>query len=223
MGQTILTSHQSAVLEQAANDDYITSWYYFTGGTALAAFWLHHRFSEDLDFFTERDINEPYLRSFFTKNSEALHVKDIKEIIHHDGMVIFYLTFTDDTILKIDVVNFPYRSVEHGSKFKKLSIDSAFDIALNKLYTMSDRVKARDYVDLYCILMKEDISFDQILERMNDKFHPFTFEAKVDLGIKLLRVVELADFPTMLVPFDKQKMIDFYLNEAKKLEPKIFK
>jgi predicted nucleotidyltransferase component of viral defense system len=27
--------------------------FYLTGGTALAAFYLHHRLSEDLDFFSE--------------------------------------------------------------------------------------------------------------------------------------------------------------------------
>lgn len=119
----------------------------------------------------------------------------------------------------MDFVNFPYRPVEQGLLVKGLRIDSVFDIALNKLYTLSDRPRAR----LYCILTFEGISFDQVYNRLNDKFHPFTFQDSIALGVKLTRVLEATEFPTMLVPFDRAAMIDYFLAEAKKLEGKIFK
>ena len=31
--------------------------FYLTGGTALSRFYLNHRYSEDLDFFTNRDTD----------------------------------------------------------------------------------------------------------------------------------------------------------------------
>ena len=57
MGKTILTPKQSYLVEQAAKNAEITQWYYLTGGTALAEFYLHHRYSEDLDFFSENEVD----------------------------------------------------------------------------------------------------------------------------------------------------------------------
>lgn len=210
------------MVECVQNDRSITRWYYLTGGTALAAFHLRHRLSEDLDFFTESDVSVSQLRTFFSGNTKRLGITGITER-EHPGMIFITLSFIDGTTLKVDFVNFPYRPVEQGTFVKGLRIDSVFDIALNKLYTLSDRPRARDYVDLYCILTFEGISFDQVYNRLNDKFHPFTFQDSIALGVKLTRVLEATEFPTMLVPFDRQKMIDFFLAEAKKLEHKIFK
>jgi predicted nucleotidyltransferase component of viral defense system len=223
MEQTILTPNQRAILEQASNDKHLTDYYYFTGGTALSEFYLHHRLSEDLDFFTIHTINTTFLKQSVTEWGKNFHVKDIQTIVHHDGMVIFTMVFPDESTLKIDFVKYSYKGVERGKTLNKLSIDSVFDIALNKMNAILDRLRARDFVDLYCILTMEDISLEQIMLRMNDKFDPYIFENMVNIGSRFCRVEEVTDYPTMLVPFDKQKMINFYLAEAKKLEPKIFK
>jgi len=51
MARTILSPNQTRLLEIIANDKEICHRFYLTGGTALAEFYLHHRLSEDLDFF----------------------------------------------------------------------------------------------------------------------------------------------------------------------------
>lgn len=223
MGQSILTAHQLAVLEQAAADPRINLDYYFTGGTALSEFYLHHRLSEDLDFFTDVGINPKSIKDFFSENSEKLLIRNIEVHEHHDGMLVIILMFQDGSNLKVDFVYYPFRQIEQGIVWHNLKIDSVFDIAVNKLYTISNRARARDYVDLYQIIISQDILFDQIHDRLNDKFVPFSFDDAPWRGLRLLRVMEQTDYPTIIVPFDKQKMIDFFLNEAKKLERKIFK
>ncbi len=50
MGKTILTPTQRQVLDILAKNSKFTS-FYLTGGTALSEYYLHHRLSEDLDFF----------------------------------------------------------------------------------------------------------------------------------------------------------------------------
>ena len=222
MGQSILTAHQRAVLEQAAGDRRINQNFYFTGGTALSEFYLHHRLSEDLDFFTDSPLNMQHPKNFFAEYSRTLKIRDIQTREHYDGMLTCNIMFEDDTNLKVDFVNFPFLRVERGAVWKGISIDSLFDIALNKLYVMSDRARPRDYIDLYQICVTQGISFEQVNARMNDKFAPFSYEDAPWRSTRLLRVLEQKDFPTMLVPFDKQEMIDFFLAEAKKLEPKIF-
>lgn len=47
----ILTPFQKQLLKAIA-DSALSPNFYLTGGTALAAFYLQHRFSEDLDFFS---------------------------------------------------------------------------------------------------------------------------------------------------------------------------
>jgi hypothetical protein len=51
----ILTSPQKHFLIEFTQSK-IRNWFRLSGGTALSAFYLEHRFSEDLDFFSTDDI-----------------------------------------------------------------------------------------------------------------------------------------------------------------------
>src|SRR3989338_3892906 len=48
----ILTPLQRSVLDALLAEEAFASSFYLTGGTALAAFYLFHRYSDDLDLFT---------------------------------------------------------------------------------------------------------------------------------------------------------------------------
>jgi len=48
---SILNNRQSLILEEFQKSDFLTSKFYFTGGTALSEVYLKHRESVDLDFF----------------------------------------------------------------------------------------------------------------------------------------------------------------------------
>jgi len=61
MGKTILTKTQKEILNYLSKDKDFTSNFYFTGGTALSEFYLQHRLSEDLDFFSEKEIDDLWL------------------------------------------------------------------------------------------------------------------------------------------------------------------
>lgn len=225
MGQTILTPHQFAVLEQAANESSVTDRYYFTGGTALAECYLHHRYSKDLDFFTSDKLDETPLDTFFDRITHAVGISSIEKT-KHVQMIFYGVTFVDLSTLRIDFVEMDYPQIEVGIQYKNshLRVDSVFDIALNKFRAISDRATARDFVDLYCILKNQDISLEQVLMRMYDKYAPFSYEDAMNNIERLVSILDVvSDYPEMLVPFDRQKMIDFFLAEAKKLEYKIFK
>ena len=57
MANTILTPEQHAFLEFVKKQPALIAQFYFTGGTCLSEYYLHHRFSEDLDFFSEEEID----------------------------------------------------------------------------------------------------------------------------------------------------------------------
>jgi len=52
----ILTKQQKLALKLLAKTD-ISANFYFSGGTALAYYYLEHRKSEDLDFFSEVEFD----------------------------------------------------------------------------------------------------------------------------------------------------------------------
>ncbi len=212
-------------MEQAASEPSITERYYFTGGTALAECYLHHRYSKGLDFFTSHSVDDTPLDVFFSRITPVVGITNIEKRKHFQ-MIFYEVTFGDQLTLRIDFVEMDYPQIERGTQYKdtQLRVDSVFDIALNKFRAISDRATARDFVDLYAILTTQDIFLDQVLMRMYDKYAPFTYDDALNNIERLVSILDIvSDYPVMLVPFDRQSMVDFFLAEARKLEKKIFK
>lgn len=74
--KSILTPHQGKVLEITSDEKYFNERFYLAGGTALAEFYLKHRISEDLDFFSEKQEVDPIpIVRFFENKSKILKIK----------------------------------------------------------------------------------------------------------------------------------------------------
>ena len=54
----ILTKEQQIILDVVKKSEFLQSNFYFTGGTALSAFYLKHRSSDDLDFFSQERFDQ---------------------------------------------------------------------------------------------------------------------------------------------------------------------
>lgn len=208
------------MVEQAAKSDEITRWYYLTGGTALAEFYLHHRLSEDIDLFTRDQVDHQEVQAFLRSIQQKAGFLNVT-LQKIGGLYQYWLEYSDGERLKIDFNEYDFPLIEQGVQFGKLQIDSKYDIAINKLESICSRSKARDFVDLYMLLEQKEFSLEQLAARIPDKFSIWLTDLTIIRGF--LAVQEVKDYPTMLIPFDRQKMIDFYLAEAKKLEKKIFK
>lgn len=222
MGQTILTSKQHQFLEMVSDDEEITQWFYMTGGTALAEFYLHHRLSEDIDLFSFSQVNERYIDNFLDKITSRLKIKNIAKD-HIMGLYTYKILYEDGETLKVDFNEYEFEQVETSDiKYGNLVIDSFYDIAINKLYTICGRFKNRDFIDLYFILKKDEFSIDQLIARTLDKFN-----SKIDyfyLSSRLLQVVDLPQIhPKMFIPFSFTEMIEYFKKEAKRLGTKALK
>jgi len=69
-------------------------------------------------------------------------------------------------------------------------------------------------------MRRENFSLKQVI-----KLHFKKIEHKVDLtkfALAFLKAKEPKDFPKMKIPFSRTKMITFYQQLAKSLEPEIF-
>lgn len=217
---TGLTRRQKEFLAVVLQTPYILQKFYLTGGTALGSWYLHHRESYDLDFFSEQEVNTAYLIKWFANNRKRLN---IAEISHEEqfGFNFFTLTFKNGDKLKVDFSYFPSERIEKGNIWQGLQIDSLYDIAVNKLHTIGSSPRGRDYVDLYIILRKMGWPLEKI--RKDAAVKHGIHIGTIQLARQFLRVVEFADLPKMLIPLNRKEMEDFFLKLAKSLEGDIFK
>ena len=206
-------------MDLAAKNQLITDWFYFTGGTALSEFYLHHRLSEDLDFFSETEFDQKIVDDFIRKVCQKIKAKSFKKSIL--GHAIVTLEWPDKNTLKIDFVHQPFKKLEQGKKYFQLQIASLWDIVVDKLYTIFHRANARDFVDLYFAMDEVGCDFEQLIKGMKEKYE-MDF-SKTDLLARLPIVKDLVDYPKMLIPFDPKKMENFFLKLAKDREGEIFK
>jgi len=205
----------------ASQEEEIIRWYYLTGGTALAEFYLHHRLSEDVDLFSVSEVNDKEIDKMIQKYVQKEKAIDFEKR-RIAGLFLYQVNFSDGS-LKIDFNNFPYEPVERGVLFNKnLKIDSFYDIAINKTYTILGRFQTRDFIDLYFILKKGEFSLEQLISRTEEKYN-----TKIDpfyLASQFLRVMDLPRaYPKMLVPFNFAQMADFFKQKAKRLGEKVMK
>ncbi len=144
--QNILYPLQDNVLKIIQN---INSDFYLTGGTALSRAYLHHRYSDDLDFFMNEN---PKFREQTKEIITALRNKDLLvEISVADSSFVRLFVNKANCSLKIDLINdVPYRNgvPQPTNLFKKT--DTMINILSNKLTALS-RLAAKDVVDIVYI------------------------------------------------------------------------
>ncbi|KKQ77696.1 hypothetical protein A3E04_00625 [Candidatus Kuenenbacteria bacterium RIFCSPHIGHO2_12_FULL_42_14] len=216
----ILTIEQKKVLDLISKEDYLVRKFYFTGGTPLSAFYLFHRLSEDIDLFSEQEIHLPSIEKFVGKLKNKLRLVKI-DYIKYLGLHSFYLFFSKQSYLKIDFNYYPFPRVGKGIKYKNISVDSLYDIAVNKVHTISMKPRARDFIDIYFIIQAEGWTLEKLIMDAKAKFDWHI--DPIQLGKQLIKANELKDYPRMFKKINHQEWQDFFLNEAKKLKKQIFK
>lgn len=219
MSEFILTKNQIAILEKIGNNKFIADNFYLTGGTALAEFYLRHRFSEDLDFFSEKEFDILSVDIFLKELKPELGISKI-DFQQSYNRNIFFLHFNPE-VLKIEFTYFPFPRIKQGDFKYGIKIDSLLDIAVNKLFTVYQRTKARDYVDLYFICAEADYSMNELIKHAKVKFDWHI--DPLQLGTQFVKAAEAEDYPRMIRKIDNQVWQDFFIQEAKKLSPEIIK
>ncbi|GAB6888934.1 hypothetical protein JCM13304A_24340 [Desulfothermus okinawensis JCM 13304] len=126
--------------------------FYFSGGTALSYFYLQHRYSYDLDFFTDDKaaLNINTIISF-------LHSMPKIEKISYESIYDrrIFLVSERDNALKVEFTYYPFKNVAPRRKIGNLWVDSFEDIFVNKLGALSDRDEIKDLIDVYFILKEK--------------------------------------------------------------------
>lgn len=146
MASKILTTLQKNFIELFSKIKGLKSRFYLTRGTALAAYYLNHRYSEDLDFFSLNQVDILEINVFLKKIKTTLQIKktDFQQSFNRN---LFFL-HTKKEILKVEFTYFPFEQIEKPIQKDGILIDSITDIAVNKAFTILQNPRARDFIDL---------------------------------------------------------------------------
>ena len=208
----ILTPFQKELLSFLFSDEWFRRYFYLTGGTALSAFYLHHRYSEDLDFFSN-DVELTSIPKLFNDAGKKLGCL-VEQIQISPGFMRF--RFAED--LKVDVVtDIPFR-VGIPELIENYMVDNLKNIAVNKVGCILGRLDAKDYVDLYFLLTENNFDIFELITLGQNKdagLEPFVW-ASLIADVKNLVVM-----PRMIRPIRKDQLVEFFLNLRDKILDKI--
>jgi len=218
MPKSQLSARQKAFLSFFVSQKSLIHQFYFSGGTCLTEYYLHHRYSEDLDFFSEEEFAVQDITTLLLHSKGLLGKPEI-EYQQSFNRNIYQLVYGKNDVLKIEFTYYPFRRIEKTVK-KTLEIDSLIDIAVNKLFTIYQNPRGRDYFDLYFIFQKEKLlTIDKILALARIKFD-FPIDL-LQLGARFMQVQTLLDDPILIKKIDRRLIELFFLQEAKELKGRI--
>ena len=175
--------------------------FFLTGGTALSAFYLHHRVSVDLDLFTLDDLalNEGEVVVPQLAADLGCRVGRSRRTEHFAQFLLE--PERGDPLLVELVRDFGPQYGEHLVA-EGVVVDSMVNIGANKLTAILGRTEPKDFVDLY-FLLQAGLDFDDLLAKAQTKdtgMQPFF------LAATLLQVRQLPRLPITTPPLSRAEL-----------------
>ncbi|MEJ7730408.1 MAG: nucleotidyl transferase AbiEii/AbiGii toxin family protein [Polyangiaceae bacterium] len=185
----------------------------FGGGAALAALHLHHRTSDDLDFFLQREL-EPAELAPLAAAFQSGKTKTELDVVGPRTSVL--LVRGAKYVGRIDFAYYPFDPVGRRTKWRGLIVESLEDMTVNKLQAVLTRNQPRDFVDLYFLLREGPLrSLDALLGLVRAKFD--TAPHPLGLAARLLLARDVTALPRMIRPLAIGEMMAFFEAEARRL------
>lgn len=195
--------------------------FYLSGGTALAAYYLHHRYSDDLDFFTRDRLNlEP-----------SAHREQLERALTRSGLRIESSTRRGDHVqyflaggqgerplTKIEFVFDAPRYLIAPERHDGVFVDGLLAIAVNKLTALGRR-EPKDYVDLYEIVRTGRHALDDLIRLVPEKDPGVTLLVLATYFDDARDLAGVAGFLRryMIAELDWDDLVGFYRREAERL------
>lgn len=173
-----------ALMEKASSK------FYLTGGTALSRAYLHHRYSDDLDFFVNHEPD-------FKKHTQLI-INLLKENFKHIEIALTYEAFArcfvveEQVSLKIEFINdVPYRVGQPQKTHIFTRTDTIANILSNKICALS-RCAAKDLADIWQIALSYPFNWKNIVEDAKQK-DAWVDESQVMIAIEQFNIDHLAE------------------------------
>lgn len=214
MPNKILTEKQEVLIDHLPEE--IQTNFYLTGGTALSAFYLGHRFSEDMDFFTDAEEKMAPIE-FLTGIIKRLPSLDHVHFERLFDRRIFVATFKDSQILKVEFTSYPFKSLEDRLMVGNLRVDSLLNITTGKLFAMADRFDPKDFVDLYFVLTSKELKLENLVRMTGERFDIKGLDFIIPERLLLAKRITPKDLPVMVEKIDLDEMKRYFLEQTSRL------
>ncbi len=205
----ILLPYQTEILKLFFGTSF-SKQFFLTGGTALAAFYLGHRDSKDLDFFSLEQYDSLQMEAVLRDLGERLHCKIMTKVTSRTYNEIYLENQEKGWVQRIDIVQEQPRRFGDVVDIDGVRVDSLENIGSNKVLTIFGRLEIKDYIDLYAIVTKTNHMFDELFALAKQKdlgLNEFHFANIVaNAGIE-----QIVTWPRLKTNIDKQAMYDFYV------------
>lgn len=216
----ILTPFQIHALRLLGREPLLRD-FYLTGGTALSAFYLKHRYSDDLDFFTQ------------TPGAVARVPPIVRKIARRLGArIVFGRRF--QTLFECALIHPRYKRLEMDfaldmpGRLKPVRktletagvrLDNLLDIACNKLSALSERAEPKDFVDVYRI-DQTHMPLRKLIIQARRKYRELDDYC---LAMSFFKVKGVTLLPRMIDPLSLTALRSFFLWHAERLARRITK
>ena len=182
------------------------TYFYLTGGTALAEFYLGHRRSYDLDFFTsEKDLILPFSRVFEKEMGQKQY--SFKMVRRFESFCEFEVSKESESMRLHFAYDSPFRFEEPQISEFGVKINDYKDLAVDKFLTFFGRWKHRDAVDLFFILKTEPV--ETLMEMAKKKDPGF------DLYWFSIALKEVDEFPDEIDQWPVELLVEVKGRELK--------
>ena len=204
-GKGIISKLQKRVLNSLRNIP-DSSYFYLTGGTALAEFYLGHRKSYDLDIFTaQKGLILPFSRIVEEELKKRKFSTNV--IRRFSSFVEFEISQKNEIVRAQLALDSPFRFEEPLDSYLGVKINDYKDITVDKLLAFFGRAEPRDAVDLYFILEKEN--FLELADLARKKDPGF------DMYWMAVALEKVKDFPDKISRWPVEMLIKIDIKKLK--------
>lgn len=166
----LITKEQKLILDEVSKSNFLSSSFYFTGGTALSCVYLQHRYSDDLDFFSKEQFDNQILFTLIEGWSKKYNFTFGQRFV--EVVYIFDLTFKNQVILKLDFAYYPSRQRKPFTTIDNINIEGVkvkFNVKIDPFLLATDLLKVEDFDYLPKMIKPLDIEALKLFFRQKAK------------------------------------------------------
>jgi hypothetical protein len=191
--------------------------FFLTWGTALSAFYLRHRYSEDLDLFT-LDSDAFDRVPLYVADTATRLTASVASLQSAPQFRRYRLSRKGESVIVDFVREVVPQISEEKNRFEGIMVDTLDDITANKICTVISRAEIKDYIDLY-FLGRAGYPLENYIELAQRKDAGVS-QAMLAYLLSEIRLSKVPDF--MIAPVSLNDLQEYFQSLARKLAVESF-
>ena len=191
--------------------------FFLTGGTALSGFYLHHRYSEDLDLFT-LDSDAFDRVSLYVADAATRLGASVDSLQTAPQFRRYKLSRKGESVIVDFVREVVPQISQEKNRFEEIVVDTLEEITANKVCTVVSRAEIKDYIDLY-FLGRAGYPLENYVDAAQRKDAGVS-QATLAYLLSEFRLSKVPDF--MIAPISLTEVQEYFQTLARKLAVESF-